>query len=103
MASQTHFVRAVFDLHCVWNGVQRPAYRIYVNDQMFTERTWLANDDQFQITHLQLDVPTGKYNVHVKSCDPEAAFHVNNGRIEQGPAKMVKNSRITVADWLEPV
>ena len=101
MNTTTHFVRAIFDLHCVWNSVQKPSYRIYVNDQLFTEREWAADEHQYQITHLQLDVPTGKYDVHVKSCDPDAAFHVNNGRIEQGPAKMVKNSRITVADWLE--
>ena len=35
------FVRVLADVHCDCAPDQRPIYRLYVNDELFTERTWI--------------------------------------------------------------
>ena len=40
---ETVFVKAVFDIDCEWSGTQ-PVYRVFVNNELFTERTWLWQD-----------------------------------------------------------
>ena len=37
---ETVFVKAMFDIDCEWSDTQ-PAYRVFVNDELFTERTWV--------------------------------------------------------------
>jgi hypothetical protein len=33
------FVRVLADVDCEWEGLM-PSYRVYVNDELFAERTW---------------------------------------------------------------
>ena len=35
------FVRVLADVHCDCAVDQRPIYRLYINDELFTERTWI--------------------------------------------------------------
>jgi hypothetical protein len=37
------FVRVVADVDCEWEG-WNPVYRVYVNDELFAERTWRWTD-----------------------------------------------------------
>ena len=55
----TVFVRAVFDIDCDWEGLP-PVYRVFVNDELFTERTWIWSDQHLQET-LQIQAAPGKY------------------------------------------
>ena len=52
---ETVFVKAKFDIDCDWEGLA-PVYRIYVNDELFAERTytWV---DQYLTEILQIEAP----------------------------------------------
>ena len=43
----TFFVRAVVNINCTWSGDNPPAYRVFVNNELFTERAYVANQEQF--------------------------------------------------------
>ena len=57
----TKLIQVHCDVECFRRGVIDPKYRIYVNNELFTERTWIFNDDQYLEEMLQIDAPTGKY------------------------------------------
>ena len=86
----TVFVKAVFDLDCDWEGLP-PVYRIYVNDELFTERTWRWTQEYLEEI-LQIQAPPGQYQVRVEPVGPNLAhFRANNHRVEYGPGR-----------WLDP-
>lgn len=79
------FVRASFTLTCDWEGLP-PVYRIYVNDELFTERTWDFVDFDLQET-LQIQAPPGRYSVRVESVPPHmGSFDWLDHRVEHGAA-----------------
>jgi hypothetical protein len=42
---QTEFVMAVCDVYVKWKQGDPPRYRCYVNDELFTERSWIWHDN----------------------------------------------------------
>lgn len=81
----THFIRAVFDLDCDWQGLP-PVYRIYVNDELFAEREWRWTDCYLEEI-LQIQAVQGRYTVHLEPVGPQiASFRCTNHRVEHGPA-----------------
>lgn len=67
---ETNFVRAEFDIDCEWEGLP-PVYRIYVNDELFTERTWTYTT-QYLREILQIQAPPGKYRVRLENVGADA-------------------------------
>lgn len=80
------FVRLSSEVRCSWSGVVRvrtpeevleyekkpsasvvksikPSYRLYVNDELLTERTWLDSKDICLIEELQIDAEPGTYTL----------------------------------------
>jgi hypothetical protein len=94
----TVFVRALFDIDCDWEGLP-PTYRVYVNDELFAERTWIWTD-HYLTEMLQIQAPPGRYRVRVEKAGPSLAeFRVYNQRIEHGAAAWVKKgSHIDIYD-----
>lgn len=91
------FIRASFDLHCEWEGLP-PVYRIYVNDELFSERTWTWTDAHLREV-LQIKAPPGKYRVQLEQVGPQIAkFHMSNYEIEYGPGRWVKGEYIGISD-----
>lgn len=87
----TVFVKALFDIDCEWEGLA-PVYRIYVNDELFAERTWIWAD-RYLTEMLQISAPPGDYSVSVETVGPQLArFTINNHRVEHGPAEWVKKN-----------
>lgn len=88
------FVKAVFDLDCDWEGLP-PSYRIYVDDELFTERTWRWTSEYLEEI-LQIQAPPGKYQIRLEPIGPNLAqFHQRNFRIEYGPGRWIDDT------WLE--
>ena len=88
---ETVYVRAVFDIDCDWEGLP-PVYRVFVNDELFTERTWTWTDQHLQEI-LQIQAIPGRYKVRVESVGPSLSqFRTWNHRIEHGPASWVKKA-----------
>jgi len=83
---ETQYVQAVFDLDCEWQGLP-PVYRIYVNDELFTEREWRWTEHYLEEI-LQLQVMPGVYKVRLDPVGPNmASFRCSNHRIAHGVAR----------------
>ena len=92
---QTEFVVAKCDVYCRWTGPY-PRYRCYVNDELFTERTWIWQDVYLEES-FQIQAPVGKYTVRVELLDTEhASIKVRNLRVEHGPAVIAPDGRVQV-------
>lgn len=90
------FVKFSFDLFCDWKR-QPPTYRVYVNNELFTERTYIWGGTQHLQEVLQLSAPPGKYNIRVDNLgDPECQFKVRNLKIDNGSARVIDSKTIEV-------
>lgn len=94
---KTQFVKASFDLDCDWEGLP-PVYRIYVNDELFTEREWTWTDHYLTET-LQIEAVPGEYSVRVEPVGPcIAKFTVTNNQIGHGSAVWRGESTLEIHD-----
>jgi len=92
----TYFIRAVFDIECQWVTTP-PIYRIYVNDELFSEKEWRWSNNNYLEQLLQIQAPPGKYIVRVDTLNPnQARFTTSNHRIEYGPARWQKQHKIII-------
>lgn len=79
----TH-VEIAADVKCSWT-TKPPVYRLYVNDELMAERTWIWRDKYLEeLIHLQI-VP-GQYEIKYETLDSSACINVDNVRVLSGPA-----------------
>jgi len=86
---EKQFVQVACNVHVEWSGLRAPSYRLYVNNELFTERTWrwrnVALDEL-----IQLEVPAGKYKIIYELLDKkDAVIKVENMRVIKGPARIL--------------
>ena len=94
---QTEFVIALTDVNCNWSG-EPPRYRCYVNNELFTERTWVWTENYLE-EQLQILAGPGQYQIHYELVDIEnAKLTVNNYRIALGPASVDRTGCITIGE-----
>ena len=93
---QTEFVSAICDVFIKWKGELPPRYRCYINDELFTERTWIWNDRYLE-EKIQIQAPPGHYEVRYELLDVEdAKLKVRNLRIDSGPAIIDREGRVQI-------
>jgi hypothetical protein len=91
-----HFVKVLFDVHCDWEG-SAPDYRVYVNDELFTERTFNFTDAYLE-EMLQIEAPHGNYKIQCELVPPAiASLRVENMRVEVGPGT-IKGNTLRIRD-----
>ena len=90
----TSFTKIEFDLYCEWR-TNPPAYRVYVNDEMFTERTYIWQGGQYLTELLQLSAPAGQYKVRVENLG-SGSFKMRNMRCTVGNASVIDNETFEV-------
>ena len=84
------FVRVLCDVYCDWEGLA-PIYRLYVNDELFTERTWIWQTEYLEEL-LQIEAEPGEYQIRYELVAPHLAqLKVQNMRVEFGPGDIVEN------------
>ena len=60
-----------FDVHCFYEG-EPPEYRIYVDDDLITERTFSWDSESIYIEeHVIIEAPVGQHNFRVENITPE--------------------------------
>ena len=92
-----YFVRVLADVDCEWEGLN-PVYRVYVNDELFAERTWLWTDCYLE-EELQIEASPGKYSLRWELVPPcLATLHVTNVRVTDGPANIKNNELLRIYD-----
>jgi hypothetical protein len=89
------FVRILADIDCEWEGLD-PSYRVYVNDELFAERTWIWTDSYLEEL-LQIDAEPGEYILRWELVNPHLAhLVVNNVRVDFGPGSIEKNNIVRI-------
>ena len=90
------FTKVQFDIHCKWKDGPAPSYRVYVNDELFTERTWIWRG--YYINEmLQIEAEPGEYCVRVEAVQPIGGkFKTRNHRVEYGPSKWRDNNILEI-------
>lgn len=92
---ETGFVKVLCDVHCRWEGLP-PTYRLYVNDELFAERTWIWDDTYYLEECLQIQGPPGEYDITHELVEPHLAqITVDNFRVELGQG-VIKNNKLRI-------
>ena len=64
-------------------------YRVYVNNELFTERTWIWQGVYLE-EMLPISAPAGVYPIRFETVDPEnGRIKVRNHRVDQGLARII--------------
>lgn len=72
-----------FDVYCHWSSTE-PSYRVYVNDDLITERTFAWHGFKNYVReNFAIAVKHGQHNIRVENLSPESAkFTVKNVRVD---------------------
>ena len=78
------------DVYCDWQD-QPPVYRLFVNDELFAERTYI-----WQQQYLEELIPVyaepGEYHIRYELVPPSTgALVIKNQRVSSGPGTIVNN------------
>ena len=87
------FVKVFFDIDCKWK-VYAPSYRVFVNDELFAERTFIWHD-AYLTEMLQIEAEPGQYRIRVESIDG-GKFRISNHFVGHGPARWIDNETIEI-------
>lgn len=83
------------DVRCNWHKHQ-PKYRAYVNDELFTERTWVWENAYLEET-FQISAKPGKYVIRYEVLEGKRATIIaSNFRVEHGNARVDQNGEIEI-------
>ena len=90
------FVKVVFDLHA--DRIQPDSrYRIYLEDELLTERTWRWDDKTYLEEMLQIKAEPGLYKVSLEKALPtKTRFTVKNMRVELGDARIKDDDMLEI-------
>ena len=92
----TVFVKALFDIDCEWEGIP-PIYRVYFAGELFTERTWIWQDDFYLCEEIQIEAEPGEYNISYELVPPNLAeLLVTMPVVDYGPAVITKDGRLRI-------
>lgn len=91
------YVRVAAEVHCSWEGLP-PTYRVYVNDELFSERTWIWTDAYLE-ENLQILAQPGKYQIRFELVPPYLAqLWVKNMHVNHGPGRIKNNETLRIYD-----
>jgi len=80
------FVQVLAEVHCDCTPDQRPIYRLYVNNELFTERTWIWENVYLEEV-IPIEAEPGDYVVRYELMPGTTArLNIQNLRIANGPA-----------------
>lgn len=90
------FVRVLADVDCEWEGLA-PIYRLYLDNELFAERTWRWTDARLE-EMMQVEAEPGEYAIRFELVPPHLAqLHVTNIRVDFGPGT-VENNVLRITD-----
>jgi hypothetical protein len=78
------FVNVLSDVYCEWH-LRPPTYRVWVNDELFTERTWIWHNEYLE-ENIAICAPPGEYQIEYELIPSNAGkLSVRNMRVAYGP------------------
>jgi len=93
---KTRFILVHFDVECV-RGIVEPKYRVFVNNELFTERSWIFKDNEYLEEMLQIEAQPGEYQIRHELVPPHLAqLRVENMRVDFGPGKIDEQGQLRI-------
>jgi len=91
------FVRVLADVYCDWEGLN-PIYRVYVNNELFAERTWYWADSYLE-EMLEIEAMPGDYHLQWELVPPHLAqITVKNVRVDHGLGNIKNDELLGIYD-----
>ena len=92
------YVRVVCNVACEWEGLP-PTYRVFINDELFTERTWIWKEDFYLREEIQIDAEPGDYSIRYELVPPNLAeLLVAIPVVEYGSAVITEDGLLRIQD-----
>ena len=83
-------MRLLSNVYCDWEGLP-PDYRVYVNDELFAERTYVWTGCYLE-EMLQIEAPPGEYTIRHELVQPcLAQLRIENQRVDYGPGSIANH------------
>jgi hypothetical protein len=90
------YVRVVCNVYCRYEGLP-PIYRVYINDELFTERTWIWNANLYLKEDIQIQAEPGDYNIRYELVPPNLAeLIVGMPVVKDGNAEIIDNGKLRI-------
>lgn len=84
------------NIWCQWEGLP-PTYRVYLNDELFCERTYIWTEELFLLEKLEIYAEPGEYKLHYELVPPNLAdFRVSLPIVRHGSATIDTNGRLRI-------
>jgi len=91
------FVRILSNIDCEWEGIS-PIYRLYINNELFTERTWVWTDSALE-ENLQVEAEPGVYEVRYELLSPNLAqLKIGSLSVDFGPAEILDDAHFRILE-----
>jgi hypothetical protein len=72
------------DVWCDYDDFVKPAYRVYVNSDMLTERSFIwKSASQYIREHIEVNLSPGTHHITIENLTPEmAAYRIENVQVD---------------------
>lgn len=86
---QTKSIQILCDVYCKWDG-NDTRYRLYVNNELFTERSWIWNGKDYYLEEaIPIEAVPGLYNIRYELVEPcGSKLKIKNMRVASKNAIM---------------
>lgn len=89
-------VKLTLRLRCTWTGFP-PEYRLYVNGELFSDRTYDIESHEYMEENILVDGDAGIYVVAIESKHLDA-FEILPLCVAGGPARALSNNSFEITD-----
>ena len=86
-------VQFEYEVHCDWVGTP-PVYRLYVNDELFTERTYIWTNKYLEEV-VSIEAPPGDYSIRYE-LHGNGTLTAKNPKVTIGTAEFVDNNTLRI-------
>ena len=94
---QTKSVQVHCDVYCKWDG-NDTRYRLYVNDELFTERSWIWSGKEYYLEEIiTIEAPPGQYEIKYELVTPtHSELGIKNMQVTNGDARLHKHFKLEI-------
>ena len=89
-------VTVSLNLFCDWHK-SPPTYRLFVNDELLTERTYIWKNSYLHEV-LPLELLPGIHKIQLNSLAKKAKFHIRNLKVNKGPVNIIDSTTFEVLE-----
>ena len=86
---QTKSIQLQCNVFCKWDG-NDTRYRLYVNDELFTERSWIWSGKEYYLEEIiPIEAPPGLYEIKYELLEPTGStLKIKNMRVVSNNAQI---------------